>query len=80
MKSLETRLAGLEKRAEYQTTPPLEVQAGIMLVTTREEVAAFRALPPVAPPRGSGPVRLSAREVDFAEYLRERGVPPQLHE
>ena len=79
MRSLQTRAEALKKALEVQAAPPEEVRVNVMLVKSREEVELFRQLPAVElPPRGPGPIRLTSREVDFAEHLRERGVvPPQ---
>jgi hypothetical protein len=78
MKSIENRVARLEKKAEFETAPPVEVRAQIILATTREEALAMQSLPPVAPPVASRIKVVATGPIDAATYLARHSAPPAI--
>jgi hypothetical protein len=73
MKSLENRLADLQRALEAQAAEPLTIAADLVTAETREEATALLALPATPAPSANA-VRLAPVFSDASDYLREHGV------
>jgi hypothetical protein len=75
MKSLENRLADLQRALEAQAAEPVAIAVDLVTAETREEAQALLALP-AAPAPVAPAVRLAPVFIDAAEYLADRGLTP----
>jgi len=75
MRSLEARLADVERLAERETAAEVPVQVDLVCCDSREEALALMALPPTPPPASPGIVRLVPVHHTASDYLNQLGGP-----